>query len=231
MRSLTSADRREIADYVSGHHLSLEILGLRKVSQSIYGLNKENVGWPHKIVSKIEDVIKNKSNKELEELLLSFGLNVNTIKSFINYKSDFLQILSKENSSIWNIEGFGMKTWQTFLNGIIGEIGAEIDEPVTIDIHRLIRYPGSLHGKTGFKVQELTINELKNFNPLNETNQKLDPIVFYNDNLIEVEITEQLVPETNIKGEKFGSYKLGEKIEVPHHVAVFLLCKGVAKMI
>ena len=45
---------------------------------------------------------------------------------------------------------------------------AEIDEPVTTDIHRLIRFPYSLHGKTGLMVKPIPVNELKSFNPLNE---------------------------------------------------------------
>jgi len=34
---------------------------------------------------------------------------------------------------------------------------------VTIDIKRLIRLPGTLHGKTGFKVLKLSYNELESF--------------------------------------------------------------------
>lgn len=45
---------------------------------------------------------------------------------------------------------------------------AEIDEPVTTDIHRLIRFPYSLHGKTGLMVKPVAIGELKTFNPLDE---------------------------------------------------------------
>ncbi len=231
IRKLTSEDRREIADYVSGENLSLEILGFREKQNSIYGLMKENLGWAQKIINKIEKIIENKNNQEIEGLLSKFGLKSNTIKSFINYKNDFLEVLSKKDYNLWNIEGFGIKTWETFLRGIISEIGAEIDEPVTIDVHRLIRYPGSLHGKTGFKVQELKLDELDKFNPLDEKNERLDPIVFHSNNTQKLEITESLVPETKIKGNIYGPYKLGDIIEVPHHIAVYLLCKEVAKTI
>jgi len=231
IRQLTSEDRREIADYVAGDNISLELLGLSEVSSGIYGLIKENVGWSYKIVSKIEEILKNNSNQQIQDLLDNFGLKSNTIKSFLNYKNDFLEVLSNSKNNLWSIEGFGIKTWETFLRGIISEIGAEIDEPVTIDIHRFIRYPGSLHGKSGFKVQELTIEELDNFNPLNEKNEKLDPIIFYSDNMQKLEIIEEKVPESIIKGETFGPYTKGEIIEVPNHIAVFLLCKEVARTI
>jgi len=108
-----------------------------------------------------------------------------------------------------------------------------LDEPVSIDIHRLIRYPGSLHGKTGFKVQEISLKELEDFNPLDEANEKLDPIIFTSKKNLtrKLEITENAIPMTKIKGVEYGPYSKGEQIEVPHHVAVLLLCKEVARTI
>ena len=44
-----------------------------------------------------------------------------------------------------------------------------------------------------------------------------------------LEITENFVPATKIKGITYGPYALGEKISVPKHIAVYLLCKDVAK--
>ena len=228
MRKLTSEARREIVDYVTGENISFEILGLREIGLNIYGLIKSNIGWSQKIVAKIEDILNTYSDIQLEQLLLKFGLKRNIITSFLNSKEEFLDTISK-NRNLWIIPNFGIATWKSFLYGIVHEIGAEIDEPVTIDIHRLIRYPGSLHGATGFKVQELGLNELNTFNPLNESNENLDPVVFKSKNLQKIEIIEPFVPSTKIGGEIFGPFKKGDKCEVPHHIAVFLLCKGVAK--
>ncbi len=233
VRTLSGEERREIAAYVSGNNISLEILGLRKLNNVIYGLLRENIGWSQKIINKIDKILHNYTDDKIRRLLITFGLKADAIRSFLNSKDDFLQSISQNDNNIWNIEGFGLKTWSTFLEGIISMIGTEIDEPVSIDIHRLIRYPGSLHGKTGFKVQELYPDDLDNFNPLNEWNEKLDPIVFESKKKItqKIEIIEAKIPATKIKGETFGPYTQGEKIEVPHHIAVFLLCKGVAKTI
>ncbi len=70
-------------------------------------------------------------------------------------------------------EKFGVITKRDVevLNNILKDFkvnySAEIDEPVTTDIHRLIRFPGSLHGKTGLMVTPVNINEINEFNPLN----------------------------------------------------------------
>ncbi|MBA7667828.1 hypothetical protein ES703_75928 [subsurface metagenome] len=200
----------------------------------IHGLSKENIGWSQKIMKKIEDILC-KPKTEIENLLLDknrFGFNPNVVTSFLNSKDDFLELISKGERNVWSIEGFGLIMWKNFLKGVVKHIGVELDEPVSIDIHRLIRYPGSLHGKTGFKVQEIELNELDDFNPLDESNEKLDPIVFYSKNVTQkLEIVERALPITKIKGTKYGPYVQGEKIKVPHHIAVFLLCKEVAKTI
>ena len=235
LRKLGSEERREIVDYLTGENLSFEILGLNERFNLIYGLLKENIGWSQKIMNKIEKFL-NKPTKHIETLLLDknhFGFNSNLVTSFLNYKDDFLELISKGERNVWAIEGFGLTNWKKFLRGMVKLIGIELDEPVSIDIHRLIRYPGSLHGKTGFKVQEIELNELDDFNPLDESNGKLDPIVFKSKKKLtyKLEIVENKLPITKIKGESFGPYEQGEKIEVPHHIAVFLLCKEVAKTI
>jgi DNA primase small subunit len=48
------------------------------------------------------------------------------------------------------------------------EVQGETDAPVTTDIHRLIRLPGSLHGGTGLRVVPLTRDELDAFEPLRD---------------------------------------------------------------
>ena len=51
--------------------------------------------------------------------------------------------------------------------GAIGLQG-ETDAPVTTDIHRLIRLPGSLHGGTGFRVLPLAREQLRDFEPMRD---------------------------------------------------------------
>jgi DNA primase small subunit len=233
LRKLSSEERREIVDYVTGKNINFEILGLTERFNRINGLLEENIGWSQKIMKKIIKLLT-QPEEVIENMLLDknlFGFTQFYVKSFLNSKDDFLELITKGERNVWSIEGFSLTKWKKFLRGIINLVGVELDEPVSIDIHRLIRYPGSLHGKTGFKVQEIKLNELAAFNPLDESNEKLDPIVFKSKNKMKLEIIENKLPLTKIKGESFGPYVKGEIIEVPHHIAVFLLCKEVAKTI
>jgi DNA primase small subunit len=236
IRTLSSEERREIADYVAGENISFEILGLQDKSGTIYRFSQDTIGWAQKILEKTIQIL-NKSDVEITKLISrkeKFNLNKNYIQSLVNAKQDFLnKIKETDKCTLPLIEGFGISTWKNFFTGVVHEIGVEIDTPVTVDIHRLIRYPGSLHGKTGFKVQEIDHKDLLDFNPLDAQRERLDPIVFESKvhTTQKLEITSQQVPPTIIKGEKHGPYSKGEIIEVPHHIAIFLLCKEVAKTI
>jgi DNA primase small subunit len=235
IRSLTSNERREISDYFTGENISFELLGLQEKGGNIFGISKMAFGWSQKITKRIEEFLlqaKDIIEKQLMDERI-FNFNKNLVKSFLNYKDDLLNTIRSENRNIWTIEGFGLSSWNKFLKVIVDYLGVEVDVPVTVDIHRLIRYPGSLHGKTGFKVQEIYIDELDKFNPLDEANKKLDPIKFKGEKEFfqKIKIIEPEVPVTKIKGESWGPYKQGDIVEVPHHIAVFLLCKGVAKTV
>jgi hypothetical protein len=47
-------------------------------------------------------------------------------------------------------------------------VQGETDAPVTTDVHRLIRLPGSLHGGTGLRVVPLTLGQLEPFDPFRD---------------------------------------------------------------
>jgi DNA primase small subunit len=236
IRTLSSDERRELADYISGDNISLEILGFQAKAGTFYRFSEDTLGWAKKIIRKTVEIL-NKPDQEIENLLSknhNFNFRDNYIRSFINSKQDFLNKIKETKRLILpSIEGFGMANWSKIFTGIVHEIGVEIDTPVTVDIHRLIRYPGSLHGKTGFKVQEILLEEIDDFNPLDEGIERLDPIVFESkvQTTQKLEILELKVPNTKIKGIEYGPYHKGEIVEVPHHVAIFLLCKEVAKTI
>ena len=230
LKDLSSEARREIVDYLTGENLNFEILGLRTRSGIVYGISQENLGWAKKLNNEIKSLLSI-SNLEIEHFLRNLGFKRNQINSFLNQKKAFLERLENPELNDWSIEGFDIEKWKVFLKGIAtNRVGANIDEPVSIDVHRLIRYPGTLHGKTGFKVQELSIEELEDFNPLDESNKSKDPIVFQQQGIdIKLKVMEEFIPATKIKGVNYGPYNQGEKIIVPKHVAIYLLCKGVAE--
>ncbi|MEK6976378.1 MAG: DNA primase small subunit PriS [Candidatus Thermoplasmatota archaeon] len=93
----------------------------------------------------------------------------------------------------------------------LAQAKGETDEPVTADIKRLIRLPGSLHGKSGLKVVILTRDQLDDFIPLRDAVAFLmDPIKF----------TARKDQEATLGGERVA-VKAGEQAIVPEAHAVF----------
>jgi DNA primase small subunit len=102
------------------------------------------------------------------------------------------------------------------------QVQGETDAPVTTDIHRLIRLPGSLHGGTGFRVIPLSRAELEEFDPLRDG---LAPAP--TEESVEVELTENVdveVRRTAIHG------ATGERRSLSAPAALFLVLRGEARL-
>ena len=92
------------------------------------------------------------------------------------------------------------------------------DEPVTTDIKRLIRMPGSLHGGSGFRVVPITVSELEEFDPLTDA-------VVFGDSPVNVNLSFSL--RMTLLG---NTYSLEKGINtVPEALAVFLCARGAAE--
>lgn len=92
----------------------------------------------------------------------------------------------------------------------------ETDEPVTADVKRLIRLPGSLHGKSGLKVVTLRRDNLDDFDPLR------DAVAFSTEE--EVTINPRNDQSVTLGGKQV-SVKKGEATKVPLAHAVFWLAR------
>jgi len=79
-------------------------------------------------------------------------------------------------------------------------------------VKRLIRLPGSLHGKTGFRVTDVTLDNLKDFDPL------IDTIVF-SDDPVSIHLEKPI--KITINNQSFDLSN-GEQ-KVPLYLAIYLI--------
>ena len=103
----------------------------------------------------------------------------------------------------------------------------ETDENVTVDIKRVIRWVGSLHGKSGLRVTEFPLNRLEpgrktSFDPMSESS------VFSTQNTCEMELIVDDVT-TRISGQEVSG-STGDVFNVHESMATFLGLKGWAIM-
>ena len=110
---------------------------------------------------------------------------------------------------------------------VLGSAG-ETDEVVTIDVRRQIRWPTSLHGKSGMRVSEFPLHRLdpdgsNPYNPLHEA------YVLGLDQAMEVEwVVDDAIAQF---GEQRYESNIGERIRVHESGATFLVLKGWAKLV
>ena len=103
---------------------------------------------------------------------------------------------------------------------VLREKAALTDEPVTTDVKRLIRAPGSLHGGSGFKVVSVDVKALDRFDPL------IDPVYF---GTAETKIDLMFPLNMPLLG---NNYSLVKGINtVPEAMAVFLCARGIAEYV
>lgn len=88
----------------------------------------------------------------------------------------------------------------------------ETDEPVTADTKRLIRLPGSIHGKTGLLCKSLHLDELDAFDPFE------DALAFPTEQLVRIKKRDK---DTLTLGGQTVTLEAGEEAEVPFPHAVF----------
>jgi len=240
--AMGSDERREIVDYLTGRGIDLESF-IREIpiagdcgSESARMLRapaQGSPGWGGRVNRSIISFVERVRSLEEEEAIkvLSKSKGIGTKKAAVFYKSlsgdgvlDKIRAgnldLFKGSTDIWkkllaeDLDGEGVRV------GIsLDEERGETDEPVTADIRRIIRCPGSLHGGSGFRVTPLTVTTLEDFDPLN------DAVVFGEDQ-VSIRVTRPF--KTEVLGE---SYNLSEgPLEVPTGVAIFLMARGVAEL-
>ncbi len=95
----------------------------------------------------------------------------------------------------------------------------EIDEVVTADVHRLIRLPGSLHGKTGLRVVALDKRDIDR-----GIDVVMDKAIAFRRGKVTVELTAR--PQAPVLGHRIA----GDVATLPTYVAVYLALRGYARL-
>ena len=236
---LGSHERREIVDFVTSNGLDIDrVFRQENVVRSVVnvkGQERNNIstfrtippedsgGWWLRMRNGLKDVVNDVCDQDTKDLKRTYpSIKSMSPKTIESYKDDLIK--SRDVIFVNNRMATLKKGTQDMLIKIMKEdvayrLSGEVDEPVTADIKRLIRLPGSLHGKTGLKVMPITRDELNGFDPL------LDALP---ESYTSDPITVNVKRKTNIKinGERFD-LDIGVT-EVPEYAAVFLVGRRIA---
>jgi len=102
-------------------------------------------------------------------------------------------------------------------NSVISErLSTHIDEVVTMDVHRLIRMPNSLHGKTGLRVVRLTPSDLER-----GVEYVIDKAIQFRKGSLTLRLIKKL-PVRRVLGEDVVGDE-GSVIKVPTYIGIYLV--------
>jgi DNA primase, eukaryotic-type, small subunit, putative len=214
---LKSKERREIVDYLLGNGIDVDRI-MKKNNR--YNLpEKGEGGWYGKMRRAIDNYATDLKRMNGKDALKELTRIDKVSKKKAERIYDNLDVIVSGNPKALNLFP-GEFIDHLIKNVAIQSSKGEADEPVTSDIKRLIRLPGSLHGKTGLAVKLLSPEEFDDFDPLQ------DAIVF-NDDSTEVEFLKPL--SLKIKDCKID-VKEG-KTCLPKYAAIFACARGFARVV
>ncbi|HLH86797.1 MAG TPA: DNA primase small subunit PriS [Thermoplasmataceae archaeon] len=169
---LNSDARREISNYIRGEGLNAS--DFRRMVLDVGGVAG---GWRESIDRKFSGLYREADTEQGQETLRKI-LGSNSLKSFLRTghgpspdgtHGTKLDAFGRPGPQKYRfLDKYDLKVLEFAISEVKKEEMCEIDEPVTTDVHRLIRFPGSLHGKTGLMVKKVPVDHLKAFDPLKE---------------------------------------------------------------
>jgi len=226
LRKLDDAQRKEIVDYVLALGLDPAEQGLYQGPPDVYSADKHSVitgpqatdpGWRGRLAKGVLQIITTFDQKQLLNLGFSRATVSQILKERDAIEQEWLnQIPWSYYQDRWRVTD---QTWRNVIEKSLDavKLRASIDTVVTTDIHRLIRMPGTLNGKTGLKATMIDLDRLESFDPFDT------PVVFQGHQKVYV----NEAPEIRIQGRKFGPFA-NDQVELPLAAAVLLVAKGVA---
>ena len=224
--TLPSGARREIADYLTGKGLDLNKIlidagytkeypirgkGIERKNLGIEKLPKKDAkGWQGIITRYIHntlDDLREKNDDEKKPIVKKLGVS----RDMLDFKDS--------NDDVFNKLPKTPK--KRFVKIALKETAIYPDEPVTGDIHRLIRLPGSLHGGSGLKVTTMDSKKLEKFDPMKDA-------IAFGDNLVKIR---SIVSHPVTMGDGLTTLKPESVVDLPERTAIYFMARNWAHLV
>ena len=217
--------RREIVDYVLGEDVEFDDLVRTETVAGSAGRSSParkrtlpTGGWAGRTRRRLEtfldDLLEADESTAVARLQEFDGIGEGKATAVLNAARDSRGEIADGNV---DVHPAVYSVADKLFEGVVAAESAPVDEPVTTDINRLIRLPGSLHGGSGLAVTRIDRAAVDSFDPLVDA----VPETFVG-NDIAVYTREPTTVE--LGGEKF---RLSEGVcSVPEYAGVFAMVRG-----
>ena len=207
--------RREIVDYIMANGLDPESHGFSQRNRGARSTMAEG-GWRGRTSRALYDYILDTPDDEIKKL----KLGGTSYRYIIENRQIILKTIEDKHPGNL-IPLIGSNSLKRIINEALALQASDIDTVVTTDIHRLIRLPNTLHGKTGWQVQTIPYGGLSDYDPMNTAVVVKGP---------DVKLEFRGAPKIRINGTWYGPYG-NEETVLPLEAALFFLCKKGARVV
>ena len=239
---LDSEARRELVSHIRGEGVDVQGGLTRFNDDSANGWTKRIREQIPSLIDKLVDIAQEAegSSKIMKDLHLGLKENLQregkpgkgpaSIKKLADmflHEERKNSVCNGQISRLGSLQGLFLDLVKSDASIVLGAAG-ETDEVVTIDVRRQIRWPTSLHGKTGMRVTEFPLQRLDNesSNPFDALSEAF---VFGSDKSVTVEI---VVDDAVLRfGNESYDVSNGDQLFVSESAATFLSLKGWGKMV
>jgi len=230
VRGLSQRSRIELLDYLTFNEFKAEAHGFgiplftgesKNSATLTCPVPSKSLGLAHRFMKRLVSFIK---EWDAEKLAVYGMVSRRESRFLLKNKENILKKM--EEGILLPIDALRPTTSQKFWNSLIEKalieesIKLNVDRQTSVDMHRILRMPGTIHASTGLLASVISRDSLKEFNPFKDSVvlSAKPKKVFINNS-----------PEFELKGEKFGPFK-GESRELPEFAAFYMLAKGRASL-
>jgi DNA primase small subunit len=229
VRELGRDARKEIVAYIRGTDLAFEdllrteaVAGIGRATPADKRTLDPTGGWSRRVhrrlVSFVDDLLGAGKDDALARLEAFEGIGEGRASAILGAAETNYEAIEAGNV---DVHPAFLTLARRVFERTLREESAAIDEPVTTDINRLIRFPGSLHGGTGLVVAPIDREDLPSFDPL--VDAVPDQFVGHD---VRIRWTDE-GPPVWLRGETFRREET--VTTVPEYAAVFLMARGRAE--
>ena len=237
---LDSEARRELVSHIRGEGVEVSDLLERSRNPNATGWAKRVSKGIDSVVNKLDSVyngdtqLLRKMTDGLQEMMDREGIKGLRGKASVEKLAELMQTESRRNrvldgriAALNNHALLFQNLIRADSSVVLGNAG-ETDEVVTIDTRRQIRWPGSLHGKSGMRVTEFPLSRLdpdssNSFDCLSEG------IALSRDEIVRVEM---VVDDAITRFDnRVIDASVGDVVEIHEAGATFLVLKGWARLV
>lgn len=216
VKQLSQNARAELIDFIMGSGLAKENIGFFEQEKMLHCPRADSLGWAKKLRNSLADFV---SNADAEHFAVAASTTHSFAEKALQKRAELLKAI--ERGVLLQVRSSKNKEfWDSITNFLIEKERLLIDRQTSIDLHKIVRVPETLHGSTGLLAKKLSFNNLSGFNPLRDT-------VVFSEKPVKLRVKK--APKFFLRDNWFGPFE-NTSLELPEYAAVFLLARGAAEL-